>query len=297
MAEHIKVLITGASGFIGSHIIEALQFAGIEVVAIGRRHLAYSVRQVRVDLLAGDNIMEILREERPTHLIHLAWETKHDTYWTSPTNLCWVDASIRLVDAFCVAGGRKVLMAGTCAEYDWSHGYFNEETTPLKPSSLYGIAKDATRRLIEAVCDQYQVPFCWGRIFLPFGRGEAPTRLIPSLIEFFEGKREPFPINTAVYRDFLHATDLAAGFIQLLVSESQGIYNICSGEPTQLHDVVSTIAELLNGDPEPILALSTERIGEPAMLVGNSSKLKKLGWKSMLKMPQSLEVTLRCQNS
>lgn len=295
MSTPIKVLLTGASGFIGSHVMEALQLSGIEVIPVSRRHISGPTRQINVDLLVAGNMTEVLRVERPTHLLHLAWETEHGKYWASQNNLCWVDATIRLVNSFCAAGGQKVVVAGTCAEYDWNYGYCCEEFTPLKTQSLYATAKDATRRLVAAICDQYQVQCCWGRIFLPFGRGEAPTRLIPSLINVFQGAREPFPINIACHRDFLHITDLAAGFVQLLVSESHGIYNVSSGQPTLLSDVVSTVAKLLDADPDPILALAIERTGDPAMLVGDASKLKQLGWKAALKMPQALELTLRCQ--
>ncbi len=289
----MKVLLTGASGFIGSYLLEELKELEIEVITIGRNNCTQSQNHYTVDLLAGNDISALMQKEQPTHLLHLAWEATPRKYWTSPLNLRWVDASIRLVETFCALGGKKVISAGTCAEYDWDYSYCREISTPLNPSSLYGTAKDATRRLIEAVCNQYQVPCCWGRIFFPMGRGEASSRLVPSLIEVFRGKREPFPINTTAYRDLIHATDLANGFIQLLTSESNGVFNICSNQPTRLHDVVTSLADLIGINPEPVFALARINPHEPKILVGDNSKLKKLGWKITLPMPQALDTILK----
>ena len=147
-----------------------------------------------------------MRVERPTHLLHLAWETEHGKYWNSPKNLRWVEATIRLVEAFCSYGGEKLIMAGTCAEYDWKIGYFRENS-PLKSSSLYSSSKEATRRFVSTISKHYQIPYCWARIFLPYGHGEAKARLIPSLFDVFRGTRDPFSINTNCFRDFLHAND------------------------------------------------------------------------------------------
>lgn len=149
-----------------------------------------------------------------------------------------------------LAGGQKVVVAGTCAEYGWSHGVCLEDTTPLEPATLYGTAKDAARRLAMAVCAQHGVPCAWGRIFLPFGPGEAPQRLIPSLIEVFGGKRAPFGVNADACRDFLHASDVAEAFVALLRADKgagEGAVNIASGEPVRLADLVVMLADLMGG--------------------------------------------------
>lgn len=285
----MRVLLTGASGFIGRHVLMALQQQGIEVVAVGRTRLPLPVEQIAADLLGVTDFAPLLREAEATHLLHLAWYAEHGKYWTSPLNLRWAEATTRLVEAFCAAGGRQVVAAGTCAEYDWTHGYCREDGTPLNPATLYGVAKDASRRLVMAVCAHHRVPCAWGRIFLPFGAGEASARLIPSLVEVFRGKRAPFGVNALAYRDFLHASDVAEGFVRLLTGGASGAYNVCSGEPVRLAEVVTTLASLLGADPEPALALTTERPGEPILLIGECLKLKGLGWAPTLNLRQGLE--------
>jgi len=288
----MRVLLTGASGFIGRYVLRALQHRGIEVVAVGRARPQPAVPFIEADLLCITDFGPLVQQVQATHLLHLAWYAEHGKYWTSPLNLRWAEATTRLVEAFCAAGGQQVVIAGTCAEYDWAHSYCREDSTPLNPATLYGTAKDATRRLVMAVCAQHQVLCAWGRIFLPYGHGESANRLIPSLIDVFRGVRAPFGVNATAYRDFLHASDVAEGFVRLLTTGGSGAYNICSGEPVRLAEVVTTLASLLGADPEPVLALTTERPGEPSLLVGENLKLKALGWRPALTLAQGLERAL-----
>ena len=293
----MRVLLTGGSGFVGRYVLKALLHQRTEVVVVGRTRPQPAVPFIESDLLSVSEFRPLLQQLRPTHLLHLAWYAEHGKYLTSPLNLRWAEATTRLVEAFCAAGGQQVVIAGTCAEYDWTHGYCREDGTPLNPATLYGAAKDATRRLSMAVCSQHQVPCAWGRIFLPYGYGESTSRLIPSLIDVFRGGREPFGVNATAYRDFLHASDVAEGFVRLLTTGASGAYNMCSGEPVRLAEVVRTLASSLGADPESVLALTTERPGEPPLLVGDNLKLKALGWRPELTLAQGLERTLHGEKS
>jgi nucleoside-diphosphate-sugar epimerase len=123
------------------------------------------------------------------------------------------------------------------------------------------------------------VSFAWARVFLPYGPGEDTRRLVPSLFEVFTGRRTPFGVNAEAYRDFLHVTDVARGFTQLTKARVDGCYNIASGEPTRIADLVCLIAGVCNADPSLVLGLKSERPGEPRLLVGDRSKLEALGWK------------------
>lgn len=291
----MRVLLTGASGFLGAYVADGLRRQGIETVLLGRRSAPDGAIAdfIAADLLTSPDFTGLIEASRATHLLHLAWYAEHGKFWASPLNLRWVEATTRLVEAFCDAGGQQVVVAGTCAEYDWSHGYCREDSTPLHPATLYGTAKDAARRLAMAVCAQHRTPCAWGRVFLPFGMGEARQRLIPSLIEVFEGKRQPFGVNATAYRDFLHARDVAEGFVALLRGGTSGAYNISSGQPVRLGDVVRELAQVLGADARPVLALSVERPGEPPLLVGENLKLKALGWRPALSLAQGLERAVR----
>lgn len=283
----MKVLLTGASGFLGRHVLDCLRSHGISTVVAGRS-LPTNVAKadfVQVDLLDQTEFGDLISESRVTHLLHLAWYAEHGKYWSSPLNFRWTEATVRLVEAFCRSGGQKVVVAGTCAEYDWSYGYCREDVTPANPVTLYGIAKDATRRLTMAICAEHKIPCVWGRIFLPYGPGEDTRRLIPSLIDVFKGNRPPFGVNASAYRDFLHVADLAESFIHVLKKDTTGIYNLSSGRPVRIADVVRHIARSFNVNPDAILELSTERPGEPSFLVGDNCKLRSLDWKPVRSLP------------
>jgi nucleoside-diphosphate-sugar epimerase len=279
-----RVLITGATGFLGRYVLAALQQHQWESVIVGRQPpptRSLSDQFLMVDCLQHPDWLTLFHQLQPTHLLHLAWYAEHGLFWHSPLNLRWVEATMRLVEAFCLYGGQRVVIAGTCAEYDWTFGYCREEQTPLVPQQLYGIAKDATRRLTEAICRQHDVSYAWGRIFFPFGAGEHPNRLIPAVIAALRGQRPAFAVNLHHYRDFLHASDLATAFTTVLASDFNGTINLCSGTACRIEHLVQELAAQCHADPTSIFELSNAKAADqqqPAFLIGDNSRLHALGW-------------------
>ena len=276
----MKVLVTGASGYIGRHVLASLRLHGYETAILGRSVPAgfEDLQHLPVDLLTTQDLGPAMRQANATHLLHLAWYADYGEFWTSPLNFEWVQATLRLVNAFCQQGGQRVVAAGSCAEYDWSYGYLCEEATPFKPVTLYGTAKNATRQLLAAQCAMHAVSFAWGHIFFPFGPGEAHQRMIPSLIQVFRGKAPAFGVNANAFRGMLYVPDAAKAFVCLLTATAQGSFNICSGQPVQVEHVVRVLANLLQADPLQVLDLVTQRPADPLMLVGENAKLRATGW-------------------
>ncbi len=285
----MKVLLTGAGGFLGRYVQANLTERGIETVAIGR---STPDPAQAVDLLNPADIERGVARAGATHLLHLAWDVSPGEYWHSTVNLRWVESTLRLVEAFCKHGGRKVVIAGSCAEYAGTDSLSQEDATPLVPATLYGVAKDATRRLVAATCLHYGAAWAWGRIYLPYGAGEHPQRLIPSLIGALTGARPPFGVNGNACRDFIHAADVASALVSLTQDQAQGAYNICSGEAVQIAAVVRQLAGLLGADPAAILDRATARPGEPAVVAGEDRKLRDLGWAPAFSLVAGLQKTL-----
>jgi nucleoside-diphosphate-sugar epimerase len=241
-----RVLLTGASGFIGAPCLRLLSDAGLEVhaVALGDAPtgLAEAACWHDVDLLDPVQVHELLVKVAPTHLLHLAWFVAPGEYWTSAENLRWVSAGLDLVREFADAGGQRAVMVGTCAEYEQSDAPLVEGVTPLRPTTLYGAAKSALHLAAHAYFAQRDVSFAWAHLFYLYGPGEYPGRLVPSVIRaLLQG--HPFECaHPDDVRDFLYVDDVAGALVALLVSNVDGDVNIGSGQPTQVGDLVHAFA-------------------------------------------------------
>lgn len=277
-----RVLLTGATGFVGRNVVASLAALGFEVhAAVWGPTPAWTtaVREHACDLLADGTARAVVQRVRPTHLLHLAWDVTPGRYWTSPENLRWVRASLELVQAFAEAGGERAVLAGTCAEYDWSVGHCHEDATPSRPSSLYGTCKNSLREMFLAYARQSGFSAGWGRLFFLYGPGEPSGRLVPSVLEgLLAGRPVPCTHGRQV-RDFLHVQDAAQAFACLLDGRVEGTVNIASGQPVELRELVATLEELTG---RPGLARFGElpvRAGEPETLTADVTRLAvEVGW-------------------
>jgi nucleoside-diphosphate-sugar epimerase len=275
----MRILLTGANGFIGRHVVKELTRFGIDVITVGSGLHAASSGHLTLDLLAKPDLGPILCSLKPTHLIHLAWYTEHGKYWDSEVNLGWMVGTYHLLESFFKSGGEHAFLAGTCAEYDWRYGYCDEELTPCNPSTLYGIAKDTTRRMCQMLRKTYGTQMAWGRVFFPYGPGEGERRLIPSLFRAFRKEIPPFGVNGNFIRDFIHVSDLAKAICQISMQRIDGVVNLCSGTPVSLNEIVEIVADLCNSDCRLILDLKSPKRDEPDVLIGNTQKLISTGWR------------------
>lgn len=284
----MRVLLTGATGFIGQHVLEALQQRGIDTLTLGRHRPPGNGEFIQANLL-HDDLSQSLKDCEASHLLHLAWYTEPGKFWHSPLNNHWQQASQRLARAFIAQGGQHLVAAGSCAEYDWSMGHCHEDETPLHPTSLYGYAKNTTRQAYEELCRQHKVRFAWGRVFFPYGPGEPMGKLLPSVHRVLLGRQPAFAINTQAYRDYIHVSDVASAFLTLLTSPAHGAYNIASGKPVRLAELIERMATELNRDPSPLLKLGVKHPSEPPLITANIEKLTELNWYCHISIAQGLK--------
>lgn len=260
-----RVLVTGASGFIGRHLAPLLVERGYEVhcVARGDQPFGEPVVTHRADLLDAAASRGLIERIRPEFLVHLAWNAAPGVFWTTLENLDWVAASLTLTRAFAEHGGRRAVYAGTCAEYDWSEPLLDESTTPLRPSTLYGVAKNALQTVLAASSDALGLSIAWGRVFFLYGPREAKGRLVPDVIDALSSGRPALCSAGTQLRDFMHVEDVARAFVAILESDATGPVNIASGVCRPLRDIVLQIGEHFGRLDLIRLGARPMRSGEP----------------------------------
>jgi nucleoside-diphosphate-sugar epimerase len=167
-------------------------------------------------------------------------------------------------------------MLGTCAEYDWASADtpLNENTSLIGPTTLYGVAKDALRRVACAYAEQEGFEMAWARLFFLYGPREAPGRLVASVARALLLGEPAETSAGAQRRDFLYVDDVASAVVALLDSSIVGPVNIASGHGFALADIVDDIGQAV-GRPELLRkGALRERPGEPSMLIGDASRLR-----------------------
>lgn len=272
-----RVLVTGASGFLGRHALPDLIARGYQVHAVARRPPMSTdgVTWHAGDLLTPGCAGKLMQELRPTHLLHLAWDVG-DGFWSSSANLSWVVATLSLVEAFATAGGRRVVAAGSCAEYDWSQPLLAiPEDADRRPSTYYGVCKDACRHLIQGFAATTGLSLGWGVLFLSYGADERPNRLVPSVIRSLLSGQEAHCTAGTQIRDFLDSRDAGAAFAAFLDSGVEGAVNIASGEPTTVAEVVERLADIM-GRPQLLrLGALPSPPNDPPRLVADVRRLRR----------------------
>jgi nucleoside-diphosphate-sugar epimerase len=290
------VLVTGATGFIGRPTLAPLLNSGYEVhaAAIDAPPTASGdVHWHTTDLLDAASVERLIAKLKPSHLLHFAWYAVPGKYWTAPENVRWVQASLEILQAFARHGGQRVVMAGTCAEYDWNHGYCSETVTPLAPATLYGHCKHALQLVLGAFAEQARLSAAWGRVFFLYGPREYPSRLVPSVItSLLRGEPARCSHGNQI-RDFLYVDDVAAAFVALLDSPVTGAVNIASGVPMALKDIIYAIADQLQRRDLVRLGAIAASPNEPELLAASVSRLRnEVGWQPQRDLLAGLNLTI-----
>ena len=271
----MRVIVTGASGFVGSHVLAGL-VERAEVHAVARHAgIAPAVRWHECDLFDDDRTRVTLERIRATHLIHLPWCTEPGLFWNSAANVDWLQHSLNLVRAFIASGGMNVIVAGSCAEYRWSGEHCREDATPLSDETLYALSKNALHAICTSLCEQAGVRLAWGRIFYAYGVGEARGRFLSSAARAI-ARGEAIELREADRRlDYVHVRDVAAAFAMLSESQAEGSYNIGSGEGRTVRSMIKALATAASREPKVTHELGAVKAPD---VVADIEKMRALGW-------------------
>ncbi len=289
-----RVLVTGASGFIGRNALAPLIARGYEVHAVswsGEQFPLDGVRWHRADLLDRLSIRDLVGSILPTHLLHFAWYLSPGMY-QSVENLRWCQAGIDMLLAFAAAGGARAVFAGSCFEYDLRHGYCSEALTPCAPATRYGVCKLSLSQIVTK-CPPEGVSTAWGRIFYLYGPEEAASRLVASVIvALLKGERARCSHGRQV-RDFMHVEDVADAFAAMLDSDVRGIVNVGSGEAVTVRAIVELIADVMDARGQVEFGAIEAGAGDPAVVLADISRLRdEVGWRQRISLDEGLSSTI-----
>jgi nucleoside-diphosphate-sugar epimerase len=291
-----RVLLTGATGFIGSHCIEPLRRRGFELVATFNSRAPApieGVRWVQADLLEGGAIERLIADAEASHLLHLAWYVEPGKMIAHPDNLLWSRASMELMRRFREAGGKRCVIGGSCYEYDWRYGYCNEQLTPRQPDTLYGAAKHGLAETLLGYCGASGLSGAWGRMFFLYGPNENPRRLVPSVILSLLKGEPALSSHGQQVRDYMHVADVAEGMVALLDSAARGAYNIASGRATTIVSIVEALGELTGRADLLRIGAIAARANDAPLVVGDPAATKRdVGWEASISLRDGLRATV-----
>ena len=288
-----KVLVTGGNGLIGKICVKKLLEEDFEVHATTRNthNLSQDVIWHQADLFDYDAVEKIFKAETFTHLIHFAWITDRNLFWTSHENLKWIEATSFLLNMFGKTGGKRAVGVGTMAEYDWTEGGIcHELKSPLLPHTIYGKCKLATSKNFSAIASIYGFSFAWGRLFFPYGPGEPSNKFISAIIQAIRLLKTIPCSHGRQVRDFLHINDIAEALIVLLKSHEQGDFNIASGQPLSLREISSLITqEMGHSDLIEFDAIPAQK-GEPLVLIADMKRFYEIfRWRPKIDIKEGIQ--------
>lgn len=292
----MKILVTGASGFIGGKTLAPLVANGHDVIAVTSnpdKAFPEGVTPLVLNLFDHVAVKSALTDLKPDGLMHFAWQAVVGGLWTAPGNLDWVKNSMNLVEAFVEAGGSRVVASGSCGEYDWSAGLCHEDHTPLTPNTFYGSCKHALQTLMGSYCKNNDVSFAWGRSFFVYGPGEHQSRLGASVVKSILSGEPALCSHGMQLRDYIHVQDLADAYVALFDSKLDGTYNLATGQAIRVKDLIEALAKAA-GRPDLVkLGARGAPAYEPPLIVADMYKTREaLDWSPTFTLESGAEDTV-----
>lgn len=285
----MNILLTGATGFIGSQFARLATAQGHEVVALVRSGSAFQAAPRITKLegdLAGVTAKEIAARE-PDVCVHCAWITTPGIYLESPENFRFRDESLQFLRRVVEAGVKQIIGLGTCIEYQRSAEPMSEERTPIAPATTYAKCKNELRTAMEAEAKARGLVFCWGRVFYPYGPGEHPSRLISSIIQKLARGEKVLLKTPHSRKDYIYIDDLAAALLKLMEVKFSGAINLGTGVGIAVREIAHTIGSMMGRDELVIEAdpPETDPLGD---VVADAGELRGLGWEPKMDLKQGI---------
>ena len=271
----MKILVTGANGYLGQGIVKAILDNGNEVIAsdFNTQRVDQRAKRVDCDLFNVKNPYDFF--EKPDVLLHLAWRDGFVHY--SNAHIDDLPKHFEFIKSFAENGCKHIAVMGSMHEVGFFEGSINENTA-CHPTTPYGIGKNALRDLTSMLCKQNNSVFQWLRGFYIVGNSKYGNSIFSKITAAVaEGKKEfPFTLGQNQY-DFIDYTDFCTQVAAAVgQSKEQGIINICSGRPEKLADRVERFIKENEYDIQLLYGMFPDRPYDSKAIWGDSSKIEKI---------------------
>jgi GDP-4-dehydro-6-deoxy-D-mannose reductase len=304
----MRVLVTGSNGFVGNHLIKELVRRGHEVLA-GVTRKQFNVTEgflsEYLDVLDTETINNIFQKFKPEGIIHLAAQTMVKRSWEEPektlaTNIFGTINLIKAIEKF--SPNAKMISIGSSEEYGLTgkSGVPLTEDMPCLPQNPYATSKLAAGQLALQYGKKSDLKIIHVRAFNHFGPGQnigfVVSDFISQIVDIEIDKSPPVIRvgDLSAQRDFVHVTDLIRAYILALeLDVDNGIYNVCSGIPRKIGDILDFLIKKAKKPITVELDCSRLRPSEVPLFVGSSEKIKKaIGWEPKINFYEALMETL-----
>jgi len=295
--DKLKVLVTGASGFIGSKLVIKLSISGFEVMGLTRSldktRLNEDIQWLNADLSLPDTYRDQVKNFKPDVLIHLSWQDIPDfSLEKSKLNL---NQSLDFLSYILeIESCKKILVSGSCAEYNKIKGKCIESDNSI-PNDYFTWAKLSIYSWLSMKCAERNTTLGWLRVFYVYGPGQRSESLIPTILSSLKNKKLPHLRNPNNANDYIFIDDVVDSFYLAIIGEiSSGVFNIGSGKSTSVFDVckyaekIVLASDLLTQQLEELVKKSESNINFWADI----SKAKdKLNWTPKTEIDDGIKKT------
>lgn len=281
----MRILVTGATGFIGNHLVkELLKDTKNEIIATSRdiekakKYEWFSrLKYISYDLNSQEELNLFEYFDKPDKVIHLAWDGLPNY-----NDLIHIEKNLfnnyNFIKNIISNGLKDITITGTCFEYGLINGCLNEELK-TNPSNSYGIAKDSLRKFIEELKKQYDFNYKWIRLFYMYGEGQGEKSLIALLDKAIQNGEKEFNMSGGEQlRDYLNIKDVVKNIL-LIANQtlySNQIINCCSGKPISIRQLVENHLDKKNYSMKLNLGYYPYPTYEPMAFWGDNRKLQKV---------------------
>lgn len=271
----MKILVTGANGYIGSHVVKCLLDNNIDVIAcdINTSNVDKRATCINIDIFNSQNINMYKELHSPDVCLHMAW--RNGFVHNSESHMIDLSLHYQFLTKIIDGGLKHLAIMGTMHEVGYWVGAI-DESTPCNPSSLYGIAKDALRRAIMLYASQKNCLLQWIRCYYIIGDDLKSNSIFGKIIKAANNNQKSFPLNSGKNKyDFIKIEQLAEQIsATIMQDEVFGVINCCSGMPVSLGEQVESFIREHNLNLSLIYGAFPDRPYDSPCIYGDDSKIK-----------------------